>query len=355
MDMEKQISQLKSGLNKMENKEAKIYFLTQDTEGRAIASVNLNYQYVKYLNEAGYNACILYEKSEYKGVGEWLANEYVELPHANIEGGELKVGPQDFVIIPELYSHVLEQIKDMPCSKIVLCQAYDYILETLPPGFGWINYGITKCITTTESQKEYIKNLFPNIDTTVIPPSFPDYFKPTKKPKNPMVAIHTRDPRNTMKVIKEFYLKNPQFKWITFRDMRNMSREEFAKILSESCVSVWVDRISGFGTFPLESMLCKTPVIGSLPILKADWISQENGLWTMDESKIVEVLGNYIKNWLEGNIPDELYNKMGETVSIFSEDKERDLLISYFETLFNEKTQEFKNSINKLTPVGANA
>ena len=33
--------------------------------------------------------------------------------------------------------------------------------------------------------KEYIKNLFPNIDTTVIQPSFPDYFKPAKKPKNP--------------------------------------------------------------------------------------------------------------------------------------------------------------------------
>jgi glycosyltransferase involved in cell wall biosynthesis len=137
--------------------------------------------------------------------------------------------------------------------------------------------------------------------------------------------------------------------------MRNMSREEFAKILSESCVSVWVDRISGFGTFPMESMLCKTPVIGSLPILKPDWLTQDNGLWTMDESKLVEVLGNYIKTWLEGSVPVELYAKMEETVSVFSEDKERDSLVSYFKTLFDEKTQEFKNSINKLTPVGANA
>jgi hypothetical protein len=39
MEMEKQLSQLTTGLSKMENKEAKIYFLTQDTEGRAIASV----------------------------------------------------------------------------------------------------------------------------------------------------------------------------------------------------------------------------------------------------------------------------------------------------------------------------
>ena len=300
-------------------------------------------------------AYILYEKKEYKGVGDWLPKEYSELPHVNIESGDLKVGPQDYVIVPEIYGHILEQIKDMPCTKMIFCQAYDYILETLQPGFSWVNYGVTKCLTTTESQKERISSIFPNVECTVIQPSFPNYFKPSKKPKSPMVAVHTRDHRDTTKIIKEFYLKNPQFKWVTFRDMRNMGREEFASVLSESCVSVWVDRISGFGTFPLESMLCNSPVIGALPILKSDWITQENGLWVFDESKIVEVLGNYIKNWLEGNIPDKLHEEMEKTVGVFSEDRERDAVVSYFETMFNEKITEFKNSINKLSPVGVNA
>jgi len=353
--MEQQLSQLQTGLTKMKNKEAKIYFLTQDTEGRAIASVAINYQYVKILKEAGYNASILYEKKEYKGVSEWLPKEYAELPHASIETGELRVGPQDFVIIPELYGHVLEQIKEMPCTKMIFCQAYDYILETLQPGFSWTNYGVTKCITTTDSQKEYINNLFPSIQTDVIKPSIPEYFKASKKPKTPLVAIHTRDPRDTMKIIKEFYLRNPQFKWLTFRDMRNISREEFATILGEACVGVWVDRISGFGTFPLEAMACKTPVIGNLPILKPDWLSQENGLWVYDESKIGEVLGNYVKNWLEDNLPDKLYEEMEKTIKPYSEENERNEVVTYFDGLFKEKTEEFNNSINKLSPVGVNA
>ena len=54
-------------------------------------------------------------------------------------------------------------------------------------------------------------------------------------------------------------------------------------------MSVWVDRISGFGTFPLESMMSNTPVIGSLPILKPDWLTNDNGVWVFDESKIVEI------------------------------------------------------------------
>jgi len=217
------------------------------------------------------------------------------------------------------------------------------------------NYGVTKCITTTDSQKEYINNLFPSIQSDVIKPSIPEYFKVSKKPKTPLVAIHTRDPRDTMKIIKEFYLRNPQFKWLTFRDMRNISREEFATILGEACVGVWVDRVSGFGTFPLEAMACKTPVIGNLPILKPDWLSQENGLWVYDESKIGEVLGNYVKNWLEDNLPDKLYEEMEKTIKPYSEENERNEVVTYFDGLFKEKTEEFNNSINKLSPVGVNA
>lgn len=353
--MEKQLSQLEAGLKKIENKESKIYFLTQDTEGRAAASVSVNYQFVKHLVDAGYNAYVLYEKKEYKDVSDWLGDEYSSLPHANIEGGELKVGPQDFVVVPELYGHVLEQINKMPCTKIMFCQAYDYILETLNPGYGWTNYGVTDCITTTESQKEYIKGIFPSIETTVIKPSFDECFIPSKKPKKPVVAIHTRDPRDTMKIIKAFYLKNPQFKWISFKDMRNMKREEFAEILGESCLSVWLDRTGGFGTFPLESMLCNTPVIGTLPILKPDWLTNENGLWVADETKVVEMIGNYMKNWLEDSVPENLMNKMKDSVKDYTLDNERSGVINFFESLLEQRRTEFKNSINKLTPVGVNS
>jgi len=353
--MEQQLTQLQNGLERIKNKESKIYFLTQDTGGAASASVATTYQYVKYLREAGYKAEILYEKKDYKGVSEWLSSEYAELPHANIEEGELKVGPADIVVIPELYGHVLEQIVNMPCTKIVFSQAYDYILETLNPGFGWTNYGVTKCITTSKAQKEYIKKLFPTVESTVIEPSIPEYFKSSEKPKKPMIAVHTRDQRDTMKIIKSFYLQNPQFKWVTFRDMRGLSRKEFAKTLGESCASIWVDRISSFGTFPLESMKCGTPCIGTLPIMKPDWLTEGNGIWVFDESKVVEITSGFLKNWLEDSVPVAIYDKMKETSSNFLEDSERKEVVDYFESIFNEKTTEFEASINKLTPVGENS
>jgi hypothetical protein len=43
--------------------------------------------------------------------------------------------------------------------------------------------------------------------------------------------------------------------------MRGISEEEFANTLKDCMLSVWIDRTSSFGTFPLESMKCNVPVM----------------------------------------------------------------------------------------------
>ena len=106
-----------------------------------------------------------------------------------------------------------------------------------------------------------INSMMPNVQLENIKLYIPDYFKKCEKPQPPTISIHTRDSRDTHKVIKSFYVKFPQYKWISFRDLRNLSREKFAEDLSQSSCAVWIDELSGFGTFPLESMKCGVPVI----------------------------------------------------------------------------------------------
>ena len=55
-----------------------------------------------------------------------------------------------------------------------------------------------------------------------------------------------------MIIIKTFYIRYPQYRWITFRDMRGISMDKFSEYLQDSFVSVWIDDTSSFGTFPLE-------------------------------------------------------------------------------------------------------
>ena len=59
-------------------------------------------------------------------------------------------------MVPEIFGYIMTQISNLPCAKIVLCQSYDYIYETLQPGQTWPQLGFTKCITTSDKMSEYI-------------------------------------------------------------------------------------------------------------------------------------------------------------------------------------------------------
>jgi len=357
--MEEKEKALYESIEKIDNKNFGVYFFTIDTKGVATASVANIYEHVKVLTDLGYKSSILHEKNDYHGVGEWLGEEYASLPHISIESQELKVSNEDIVIIPEVFANVIDQTKSMPCKRVILSQSYDYILELLPLGTSWGDYGIKDIITTSDKQKEYIKSIFGDIRTHIIPVSVPEYFQSDGKPKKPIVGIHTRNQRDTLKIIKAFYLRYPQFKWITFRDMRGLPRKEFASTLNECCVSVWVDDISSFGTFPIESMKCDVPVIGKVPSLIPEWMEvkvseeeseiSENGVWTTDYvMRIPDLVATYIKLWLEDSIPEDLYDKMRLTCGEYTVDKTNTAIKDVYENIFLIRKEELLSLLEEM-------
>lgn len=341
------IAQLKDAITKIENNQGEFYFLTINTKGVQKASVAMNYELVRMLTQKGYKAHIMHQEEDYTEP-DWLGEEYTGLSHKCISRNEIQVSASDTVFIPEIYGSVLEQIKTFPCEKIIFCQSYDYIFETLQPGVTWTHYGINRCLTTCESQKAYLESIMPGLSVEVIPFYFPEYFEQPKVPKPPVIAIHTREARDTAKIIKTFYVKYPQFRWIAFKDMRNLPRKKFAEALQETCVSVWVDDISGFGTFPLESMMVGNPVIGKLPNLRPDWLNEHNGIWTYEFNKIVDIIGAFIKNWLEDEVPVELYEHTNNTVSTYRKLDTEQILCDYVEKLNKEKLTALNQAENKL-------
>ena len=346
-----QIIKLTHALQNLRDKEAAIYFLTMDTKGTAKASVSFIYDMVKELINLGYNAIIMHEKEDFHDVTTWLGEDYGGVPHVSIESKKVEVVISDLVIIPEVFGHVLEQTKEMPCEKIILSQAYDYILETIPPGMTWPSYGVYNALTTSTGQTEYLKTLMTNVSYREITPKISDEFKKSESPQPPLISIHTREPRDTMKIIKSFYIKYPQFKWITFRDLRNLKRDKFAEDLSESFISVWVDDVSGFGTFPLESMKCGVPVIGKVPNLKPDWMTEDNGIWSYEFNQVVDILGSFVQKWLEDELPEELYKAMDDTVENYTDEVFKTSVSSVFTEIYDKKINEVRRNLEKLTPV----
>jgi hypothetical protein len=364
---EEQIQQGKKTVEKLENKDFTLYFFTLDTKGNPTAGIANIYEHVKLLNELGYKAAILHEKNDYKlrgdqngqGIADWLGELYAELPHVSIEKQELNISPADFIIIPEIFSNIMDQVKGFPCKKIVLSQSYDYLLELLPIGKRWnSDFGFNDVITTSEKQATYLKSLFPSINTHVVPVSIPTYFKPSDKPKQPIISLVTRNQGDAAKIAKTFYLQYPIYKWVTFKELRGLPRKQFAAELAKSCLAVWVDDQSGFGTFPIEAMECNTPIIGKIPNLIPEWmeakdeqgnlIIKNNGVWTNTTLNLAELVATYMKLWFEDSVPTELMNGIKESQGQYTETKQKETLENVYTKLLEDRKQELTLILSRM-------
>jgi hypothetical protein len=342
------IEKLESALGRLDKNENVVYFLTYDTKNNPRAAVKHIYDMALTLNQNGYTSKILVEDNTYGGVSHWLDGEYNDIPVVSIKDDKVELKIDDVLVVPEYYSNVLQQLASVKCVKIMLVQQKDYIFDTLPVGSRWSDYGFDKAITTTEESKKYILEYFPEAIVHIIPPIIGDHFKPSEKPLKPFIAISCRDRVIHRRIISEFYLKFPQLRWLTFKDMVQLSYTEFADALNECLVSVWVDDESTFGTFPLESMKCGVPIIGKIPNVEPNWLD-ENGMWTYDSNKIVEILGTYVLAWLEGvELKDEVRQKMAETLLPYEETITKNNILSIFNSFKNKRIETIQKALDKL-------
>ena len=364
--MSEQLENIKNSIEKIKNKDFGIYFFTLDTKGNPTAGVATIYEHAKKLRDLGYNAQILHDKNDYKlredeegmGIAEWLGEEYATLPHISIESQQLQVGPQDFVIIPEAFASVMKQTKDFPCKRVIFLQSYEYIFEMLEIGEGWEQFNIRDVITTNKNLSDYTKSLFRGVNVNEIPIGIPDYFTNSDKPKVPTIAMSSRDKRELLKIVKIFYQKYPHYRFVTFRDMSGLPRKDFAKQLGESFVSVWLDELSGFGTFPIESMKCNTPVIGKIPRMVPEWMGtvdengnlnlNDNGIWTANLNSIPDVVATMVGLYLEDALPENILNGMKEYQDKYTVETSDEVLNEVYSKLFTNRTVELQTMVTKL-------
>lgn len=356
-------------LSRLDNKDFTFYFFTLDTKGNPVAGVANIYEHVKVLNELGYKACIMHEKDDYAlrsqeddnhmAISDWLGEEYAALPHISIEGQQLNISPTDFIIIPEIFANIMDQVKTFPCKKIVFSQAYDYLLELLPVDKRWhTDFGFYDVITTSQNQANYISSLFSGINTHIVPVGIADYFKPSEKPKMPIISIVTRNHGDAKKIANSFYRQYPIYKFVTFNELRGLPKKQFAEELGKSCLAVWIDDPSGFGTFPLEAMQSGTPVIGKIPNMIPEWmgdigdngetILRNNGVWTSSTINIPELIGTFMKVWFEDQVPTNILEEMDKTNGTYTMEKQRTSIEEVYGTLVTKRKEEFNAMLTEM-------
>ena len=93
----KVISNIEKEISKIDKKENRIYFFVIDSKGHPSGSLEYIYNLALILKEEGYDVSMLHTEEEFVGVGAWLDERYANLPHYNVNKGEVGTSPSDLL------------------------------------------------------------------------------------------------------------------------------------------------------------------------------------------------------------------------------------------------------------------
>lgn len=363
-DLEK-VDKIKKSLEKIEKKESKFLFCVPETD-KPNASVYEIYFNATIVKKMGYNVVVLTEKEEYE-IPQWVDSELTDHKHSPMNGNNLTVGPEDIMVIPEVFSNIMEQTKNLPCHRVGLLQSVDYKMNALVPGTDWRSFGINDIITTSNTLKEFIETFYGKnkFNTHVYNPGIPDYFERTDEPQKPIISVIGRNPNEISKIVKLFFSRFPQYSWVTFDPMltkskppKPMRRKDFAKRLRGNFAAIWVDRISSWGTFPLECMKSGVIPIALVPDIIPEYLTEKDengevskmkensGVWTNNLYDIPILTGEAIIKYLDDNLGDKIYNKMGEISSQYTMENAEKQLTSNYNMIIEKRKGMFQEAIN---------
>lgn len=366
------IERAEFAISNIREKKNKWFFFVVDSKNVPNSGMEYMYQMAYTLKEKGFDVTMLYQlDNEYTpeeiddlkkknmpldnnrvftGVGEWLGTAYAELPHMNIQKEQWVVSPSDFLFVPEVFSSLLKQTyqHNIPCKRFVVLQNYDYISEFIPFGDQWASYGVGDVITTTEQQKELILKVFPYLKCKVLNPCIKECFRKPIKPQNLIVNIISKKQSDVNRIVKPFYWRNPWLQFVTFRDLRGYSQNEFADKLKEGAITVWVDDETPFGYSALEAIRCNNIVLGKIPQNIPEWMGNkeklfDNGIWFSNINDIPDMLANIIESWMNDEIPGELTDAMGETNKRYTREEWENNIDGVFNTIMEERIAELES------------
>lgn len=360
---QEKIEKIRISLDRLANKKSKFIFCVPESQSPAASIYEIYFQ-ATVVKTMGYDVIVMVEKGDYVPP-TWIEKELTDHKHMAMTDPKLTVGPEDIMIIPEVYSNIMEQTKNLPCLRVGLLQSVDYMMNALIPGTDWTAFGVRDIITTSQTVKEWIYTYYGqkfNVQHYNI--GIPEYFEKSSVPQKPIISVIGRNPNEISKFVKLFFTKYPQYSWVTFDPMvtkskppQPMRRVDFAKRLQNNFAAVWIDRISSFGTFPLECMksgvipICFKPDITPEYMIERDEngtpakIVDGGGVWTENYYDLPILAGEVLIKFLDDNISPELYEKMDKIAEKYTQENAEKMLVEIYQGFINRRMELFKTAL----------
>lgn len=345
----KVIENIKTEIEKIDKKENRVYFFVIDTKGVPSGSLEYIYNLALILKGEGYDVSMLHTEDEFIGVGAWLGEEYTSLPHYNVNKGEVGTSPSDLLFIPEIYAQVMNQTRNLPCKRVAILQNYDYMVEQMPYAAQWGDFGIMEGITNSDYQLVQLNETFPYVKLKKVTPFISKIFgSATSVPKKMVVNVIAKDQSDVKKIVKPFYWKYPMFRWVSFKELRNLSKEEFAKELRENAITIIVDDDASFMYSALESMKSGSITMVKVPTTNLDWADTDNGelpnccVWFSDYDTLHKQIASVVRSWITDKVPSILSEESAKVLENYSEEKTASEIKEYVSDVLGRRRKEME-------------
>ena len=164
------------------------------------------------------------------------------------------------------------------------------------------------------------------------------------------ITIVADEDSKISRFVKQFMWKNPLFKWFTFKNIRNLSRDEFADEVKKSAILVWEDVDTNFGYVALEAMKAGTVVVGRVPDNLPDWMSEDDnlsncGVWVQNTDEIADALSGVVTAIISDKMPEDYIKSMKEVSDKYSMSNFKKNTIDTWKELIGEYEAELEGLI----------
>lgn len=357
---EKALKRVQAEIKKIDKKENNVFFFVLDTKGNPSGSLEYIYKLAMIAKNDGYKVGMLYQSADkddkFVGVKDWLGEDYANIPHYDIASDDVEITPSDILFIPEIFANVMNQTKKLPCKRIAILQNYDYLVEQMPFAAQWGDFGILDAITNTEHNAELLKDIFPYVKTKVITPYIDKMFGTTIQPKKMIVNIVASNQEDINRIIKPFYWKYPSFKWVSFRDLRGFSKEQFAESLRDAAITIWVDDKTSFGYSALEAMKSGSIVIAKIPEEPLKWMNENSEdkvgklrnccIWFDDFHEVQRAIASVVRSWITDKVPSTLFDEAKKVNELYPFETTQKEFSEYLNGVVENRKKEMEQLVN---------
>jgi len=342
----KVIENINKEISRIDKKENKLYFFVIDTKGVPSGSLEYIYNLALIAKGEGYDVAMLHTEEEFEGVESWLGKEYAELPHFNVNNGEVGTSPSDVLFIPEIYSQVMNQTKKLPCKRVAILQNYDFLVEQMPYAAQWGDFGIMEGITNSNYQAAELNEVFPYVKLTKVTPYLSKIFGSTIEPKKMVINVVAKDQSDIKKVVKPFYWKYPHLRWVSFKDLRNIPKKEFAQALREGAITIVVDEDASFMYAALEAMKSGSITMVKVPRTEVEWASGDElpncCVWFDNYDTLHKQIASVVRSWITDKVPPVLAEEAKKVTSEYTDERTKKEFIEYLTSVLDRRKKEME-------------